>query len=49
MDDLILESELKRIEDLTSYDGEESIMLSIIAKNLVEIKHLLKKINREVI
>lgn len=47
MDDLILVSELKRIEDLTSYDSEKSIILSIIAKNLVEIKHLLKKLTEK--
>lgn len=47
MDDLILNSELKRIEDLTSSDSEESTILSIIAKNLVEIKHLLKKLTEE--
>lgn len=47
MDDLILKSELKRIEDLTSYDSEESTILSIIAKNLIEIKYLLKKLTQK--
>lgn len=47
MDDLILISELKRIEDITSYNSEESTILSIIAKNLVEIKHLLKKLTEK--
>lgn len=47
MDDLTLKSELKCIEDFTSYDSKESIILSIIAKNLVEIKHLLKKLTEK--
>lgn len=47
MDDLILISELKRIEDITSYNSEESTILSVIAKNLVEIKHLLKKLTEK--
>lgn len=47
MDDLILKSELKRIEDLASYDSEKSTIFYIIAKNLVEIKHLLKKLTEK--